>query len=191
MRINSTRDHERQGDRLLLNWTGLRFAIAALLAISVAASSARAQDNLLEKLAVLEKFVGRWDVRVKSLQPQQADISYIEIYEWILDRKFIRARTEGKTDGTEDMVVGGYDLKTNGYAFWIFSSTGTFLTLAPGTWDARSRTMEWKSPLLLDVSYQTRCTFPDDNTRRCTLVIKNWLGKVLQDQESSAVRRND
>jgi hypothetical protein len=189
MRINSTRDHERHGNRLLRIWTGLRFAIAALLAI--AASSAHAQDNLAEKLAVLEKFVGRWDVRVKMLQPQGPDITYIETYEWILDRKFIRARTEGKTDGTEDMVVGGYDLKTNGYAFWIFSSGGSYLTLAPGTWDARSRTMEWKSPLLLDVSYHTRCTFPDDTTRRCTLAIKNWLGKVLQEQDSSAVRRTD
>jgi Protein of unknown function (DUF1579) len=185
MRINSTRDYERQGDRLLLIWTGMRCAIAALLVIGLTAVSAHAQDN------VLEKFVGRWNVRVKMLQPQQPDITYIETYEWMLDRKFVRARTEGKTDGTEDMVVGSYDPKANGYPFWIFSSTGTFLQLAPGTWDARNRTMEWKSPLLLDVSYQARCMFPDDNTRRCTLVIKNWLGKVLQEQDSSAVRRND
>jgi hypothetical protein len=89
------------------------------------------------------------------------------------------------------MVVVGYDLKTNGYAFWIFSSSGTFLYLAPGTWDARNRTIEWKSPPLLDVSYQARCMFPDDNTRRCTLVLKNWIGKVLLEQETSAARRND
>jgi Protein of unknown function (DUF1579) len=185
MRINSTRDRERQGDRLLLAWAAMRCAIAALLIIGLTAASARAQDN------VLERFVGRWDVRVKTLQPQQADIKYIETYEWMLDRKFVRARTEGKTDGTEDMVVGSYDPKANGYPFWIFASSGTFLYLAPGTWDARSRTLEWKSPLLLDVSYQARCMFPDDYTRRCTLVLKNWLGKVLLDQDSSAVRRND
>ena len=185
MRINSTRNHARQGDRLLLTWTGLRCAIAALLIVSLAASSARAQDS------VLEKFVGRWDVRVKTLQPQKTDLTHIETYEWILDRKFVRARTEGKADGTEDMVVGGYDAKTKGYPFWIFSSSGTVMDLAPGTWDARNRTMEWKSPPLLDVSYQGRCTFTDDNTRRCTLVLKNWLGKVLLEQESIAVRRND
>ena len=163
----------------------MRCAIAALLVISLVGVSAHAQDN------VLEKFVGRWDVRVKMLQPQQPDITYVEIYEWVLDRKFIRARTEGKTDGTEDMIVAGYDLKTNGYAFWIFSSSGTFLYLAPGAWDARNRTIEWKSPPLLDVSYQARCAFPDDNTRRCTLLLKNWLGKVLLDQETTAVRRSD
>ena len=189
MRINSTRNHARQGDRLLLTQTGMRCTIAAriaaLLIVSLAASSARAQNN------VLEKFVGRWDVRVKTLQPQKPDVAYVEIYEWMLGRQFVKARTEGKTDGTEDMVVGGFDPKTNGYPFWIFSSSGTFLYLAPGTWDARSQTMEWKSPPLLDVSYQGRCTFTDDNTKRCTLVLKNWLGKVLLEHESSSVRRND
>src|SRR5262245_13740127 len=184
MRINSTRDCERHRGRLLLTWTGLQCALAALLVIGITAVSAHAQDN------VLEKFVGRWDVRVKMLQPQQPDLTYIETYEWMLDRKFVRARTEGKSDGTEDMVVIGYDQKVNGYPFWIFSSSGTFLYLTPGTWDARNRTMEWKSPPLLDVSYQARCTL-DDNTRRCILVLKNWLGKVLLEQESIAVRRND
>jgi hypothetical protein len=110
MRINSTPDHERQGDHLLLTWTGLRCAIAALLVVGLLSGvSAHAQDN------VLEKFVGRWDVRVKTLQPQKPDLTYIETYEWMLDRKFVRARTEGKTDGTEDMVVVGYDQKVNGY----------------------------------------------------------------------------
>ena len=170
---------------MLLAWAAMRCAIAALLVIGITAVSARAQDN------ALEKFVGRWDVRVKTLQPQKSDLTYIEIYEWMLDRKFVRARTEGKADGTEDMVVGGYDAKTNGYPFWIFSSSGTFMYLEPGTWDARNRTMEWKSPPRLDVSYQGRCTFTDDNTRRCTLVIKNWLGRALLEQESIAVRRND
>jgi hypothetical protein len=188
MRINSTRDRARQGDRLLLTRTGMRCtiaALAALLIVSLAASSARAQDNMLEK------YVGRWNVSVKTLQPQKPDQTYIETYEWMLDRKFVRARTEGKTDGTEDMVVGGYDPKTNGYPFWIFSSSGTFLYLTPGSWDARSRTLEWKSPPISDVSYLGRCIFPDESTRRCTLIIKSWFGKVLLEQESTAVRRTD
>jgi hypothetical protein len=51
--------------------------------------------------------------------------------------------------------------------------------------------MEWKIPPLLDVSYRARCTLTDDNNQRCTLVLKNWLGKVLLEQDSSAIRRND
>jgi Protein of unknown function (DUF1579) len=184
MRINLLLGHEKQGERRLRIRTGIRCASVALLVMGFTATSTHAQDN------ALEKFVGRWDVRVRTLQPQKPDLSYVETYEWMLDRKFVRARTEGKSDGTEDMVVIGYDQKVNGYPFWIFSSSGTFLYLTPGSWDARNRTMEWKSPPLLDVSYQARCTL-DDNTRRCTLVLKNWLGKVLLEQESIAVRRND
>lgn len=170
-----------------MSLTGLPRRMIAVLAIalSLAGVPARAQDN------ALENFVGRWDVRVKTLQPPKPELTYIETYEWMLDRKFVRARTEGKSDGTEDLIVAGFDPKANGYSFWIFSSTGTFMYLAPGTWDARSRTMEWKSPALSDVSYRGRCTFTDDNSRHCTLILKNWLGRVLLEQESDAVRRND
>jgi hypothetical protein len=167
-------------------WAAAARMITILLSVlCLAASSARAQDS------VLEKYIGRWDVTVKTLQPQKAEQTYIETYEWMLDRKFVRAKTEGKADGTEDMVVGGYDAMTNKYPFWIFSSTGTFLYLAPGSWDARSRTLEWKSPPISDVSYLGRCIFADESTRRCSLIVKAWFGKVLLEQESTAVRRID
>jgi hypothetical protein len=84
MRINSTRNHERHGVRLLLTRIGMRCVVAALLVMGLAGGSPRAQDNVLEKL------VGRWDVRVKTLQPQKSDRTYIEIYEWMLDRKFVK-----------------------------------------------------------------------------------------------------
>ena len=167
-------------------WAAAARMITILLSVlCLAASSARAQDN------VLEKYVGRWDVTVKTLQPQKSDQTYIETYEWMLDRKFVRAKTEGKADGTEDMVVGGYDPMTKKYPFWIFSSTGTFLYLAPGSWDAPSRTLEWKSPPISDVSYLGRCIFSNERTRRCTLIVKAWFGKVLLEQESTAIRRID
>ncbi len=161
-----------------------RMLIAGLaIGLCLAGPTARAQDN------ALDKFVGRWDVRVKTLEPEKPDLTYTETYEWVLGHQFIRATTEGKSDGTEDLVIAGRDPKTNGYPFWIYSSTGTSMFLAPGTWDARSQTMEWTSPALSDVSYHARCSFPDASTRRCTLIIKNWFGKVLLEQETSAVRR--
>jgi hypothetical protein len=157
-------------------------AIGAGLVACLGSSATSAQDN------ALEKFLGRWDVRVKTLKPQKPDLTYSETYEWVLDRQFIRAITEGKSDGTQDMVIGGYDPQSHGYPFWIYSSSGSCLSLAPGTWNAQSQIMEWKSPALLDVSYHSRCSFPDANTRRCTLILKNWFGKVLLEQETTAVR---
>ena len=197
MQINLKQEHEKLAGRVRLTtlpavatwvaaWAAAARMIAVLLgALCFAASSARAQDN------VLEKYVGRWNVSVKTLQPQKPDQTYIETYEWMLDRKFVRAKTEGKADGTEDMVVGGYDPMTKKYPFWIFSSTGAFLYLASGSWDAPSRTLEWKSPPISDVSYLARCIFSDESTRRCTLIVKAWFGKVLLEQESTAVRRID
>jgi len=139
----------------------------------------------------LAKYVGRWDVRVKTLQPQKLEITYIETYEWVLRRKFVKGTTQNKPDGSEDVVFAGYDQKTKGYPFWIFSSTGTYLYLAPAAWDARQRIMTWDNPPQMDLSYRGRCTFPDDNTRRCTVLVKDWKGKVLLEQETSAVRRKD
>jgi len=146
---------------------------------------ARADDG------ALEKFLGRWDVRVKTRQPPKPDLTYIETYEWVLRRQFLRATTERKSDGTEDIIIAGYDPQTKGYPFWVFSSTGAYVYLAPGIWDARNRVIEWKNPPQWDISYRGRCIFPDENTRHCTLIMKDWKGKVLLEQESSAVRRSD
>ena len=128
---------------------------------------------------------------MKTLQPEKPDVTYVETYEWVLHRQFLRGKTKHKSDGTEDVIFAGYDPQTKGYPFSIFSSTGTYIYLAPATWDARNRIIEWKNPPQWDISYRGRCIFPDENTRRCTLIMKDWKGKVLLEQESSAVRRND
>jgi uncharacterized protein DUF1579 len=164
-------------------WKIVMTALAAL--VCLAGAPARADDN------ALAKYIGRWDVRVKNLQPKGPDVTYIENYQWVLQRKFIRATTEGKSDGTEDLIVAGYDPKTKGYPFWIFSSSGTYVYLPSAAWDARQRIMTWENPPQMDITYRLRCIFPDDNNRRCTLITKDWKGKVLIEQESSAVRRKD
>ncbi len=50
-------------------------ALAALVCLAVA--PARADDN------ALAKYIGRWDVRVKNLQPKGPDVTYIENYQWV------------------------------------------------------------------------------------------------------------
>jgi hypothetical protein len=49
----------------------------------------------------LDRFVGRWDVSVHSLQPEESRVTYTEVYEWVLDRQFLRGQTGRKSDGTE------------------------------------------------------------------------------------------
>jgi hypothetical protein len=160
-----------------------RSALIALLAIASwsAASAARAGYEVLDLL------IGRWDVRVKTLKPAPADVTYREKYEWVLGRKYLRGQTFDKSDGTEDISFGTYDAKFDGYPFWIFSSSGTYLYLAPATWDARTRTMEWTNPPNSDVYYNTRVKFTDKG-RHWTVQVKDWKGTVLLHQEGNAVR---
>ncbi|MGH8727605.1 MAG: hypothetical protein ACREV9_05510 [Burkholderiales bacterium] len=160
--------------------------IAALVAaFFVAAHSARAEEN------ALDRFLGRWDVRVKTLRPKVSEVTYTETYEWVLDRQFLRGMTGRKSDGTEDVIYATYDPLVKGYPFWIFSSSGTYVYLAPATWDARKRTMEWTNPPNSDISWSGRLIFTDENTRRWTTVVKDWKGAVLLEHEGSAIRRKD
>ena len=38
--------------------------------------------------------IGRWDVRVKTLQPEPAELTYTETHEWVLDHHSLKVRTE-------------------------------------------------------------------------------------------------
>jgi hypothetical protein len=154
-------------------------------ALSIICPTVRADQS------VLELFLGQWNVRVRTLQPAPAEVTYVETYAWVLDRKFIRAETTQKSDGTSDVVFGTYDPKAQGYPFWVFSSTGSYSYLAPGKWDASRRILEWKNPPNWDVYYVARCRFPDRANRACTLLLKDWKGKVLLEQTIHAVRRSE
>jgi hypothetical protein len=108
----------------------------------------------------------------------------------VLDRKFIRGRTARKQDGSLDIVFGTYDQNADGYPFWIFSSSGSYLYLPPAVWNAGEQTMEWKNPSGLDINYRSRCRFPDRDNRLCHMIIKDWKGKVILEMEWAAVRHS-
>ena len=158
----------------------LLVTVCALLATSVGAD----QDPL-------DLLVGRWDVRVETTRPRSSVLTYSEVYEWVLDRHFLMGRTLQKSDGTEDIVYGTYDARADGYPFWIFSSTGTYTYLAPGKWDARKRRWTWTNPANTDIYYNTQVDFPDDDTRRWSVLVKDWKGTVILEQEGVATRRSD
>ena len=164
-----------------------RILIIGVLGAALSAFSAPVRADR----SVLELFLGQWNVRVRTLQPAPAELTYVETYGWVLDRKFIRSETRQKSDGTSDVVFATYDEQQKGYPFWIFSSTGSYSYLAPGKWDAGRRTLEWVNPPGWDVTYVARCMFPDRQSRDCSLLIKDWKGRVLLEQEIRAVRRGE
>jgi hypothetical protein len=142
-------------------------------------------------VGVLGYFVGQWEIHARTLRPEPSTASYHESYEWVLDGKYVRGETGRKADGSRDIVFGTYDAQADGYPFWIFSSSGSYLYLPPATWNARDKTMEWENPSGWDIVYRSRCHFPDRDNRHCTLIMKDWKGKVLLETEWRAVRRAD
>ena len=50
--------------------------------------------------------------------------------------------------------------------------------------------MEWTNPANADISYLTRVVF-DNDALSWTVLVKDWQGKVLLQQEGRAGRRND
>ncbi len=167
-------------------------AIAVGLALGFAAPMAVAQapsPEIAARLKVLDVFLGSWDVTVNIRQPTPAVVTYTETYEWALGGHFLRGDSGTKSDGTRDLVIATYDAATDGYPFWIFSSSGAWYYLEAGAWDEGSRSLTWKNPPQMNLWYLTRCVFPDDRTRHCSALVKDWKGTVLLEQETSAVRR--
>lgn len=142
-------------------------------------------------LQVLDLFTGSWDINAETVQPRPGTAHYSEHYDWVLDGKFIRGETGRKADGSKDIVFGTYDAQADGYTFWIFSSSGSFIYLPPGIWDERHRTMEWRNPKGFDLNYHSSCRFPDRDNRYCELIMKDWKGKVVLELKWHAVRHTE
>ena len=139
----------------------------------------------------LDVFIGRWDIYIKTLASKTMEMQYIESYEWALERKIVRGKTQRKPDGSYDLIFATYDEQLDSYPFCIFSSSGAYLTLAPATWDADERVMRWKNPRGFDITFRSECSFSDPDTRRCRLISKDWKGEVLNEAHWIATRRTD
>jgi hypothetical protein len=163
--------------------------LLALAGLMPHRAAAQTEPDVSRQLAVLERFVGTWDVAVHVKRPKDMVVTYTESVVWAHGKRWLRSDTGVKSDGTQDWSTTGFDQASGGYPTWIFSSTGAWYFLAPGQWDEAARSIEWKSPPLLPVSHRTHCTFTDARTRQCSTLVKNWAGHVLLEQDYKAVRR--
>jgi hypothetical protein len=171
--------------------SGMLAALAAGLWVSLvhAQEPAPLPADVAAKLQVLDHFRGTWDATLKTTRPTRSVVTYTETYTWVLGGRFLHGDTGLKSDGVRDTIMGTYDPASGGYPFWIFSSSGVWFYLSPGSWNEASRTLQWKNAHDMTVSYQSRCTFSDAKTRRWSVLVKDWKGSVLLEQEGSAVRR--
>jgi len=139
--------------------------------------------------AVLERFAGDWEVQVTATKPVKVFSRYFESAVLAPGGKLLRTSTSVKPDGTQDWSMMMYDAPSGGYPLWTFTSAGALHYLAPGRWNAETRSIVWKAPPGAPVSHKTTCTFSDERTRNCQTLVKNWKGGVLLDQSYTAIRR--
>jgi hypothetical protein len=184
--------------RLTLRLTHSR-SLFVVLIVALAAQPGSAQTpapvptDVIEKLKVLDMFRGTWNVTLTTIQPTTREITpvvtFVSTNTWALNNRFLHGDSGPKSDGTRNTSMMTYDPTTGGYPLWIFFSNGVVFFLPSGQWDKATRTMVWKSPPNLMGTYEYRCVVPDARTHRCTSLAKNWLGKVMLEQDVVVVRR--
>jgi hypothetical protein len=161
--------------------------LCAVLAGGAAAQPKAGAPLTSAQRAVLDRFVGTWDVTATTKVPRLAPVTSTFTWAWVLERRYLRGESSTKSDGSQEMQVLGHD--AGGYPLWVFSSSGLAFQLTRGEWDEATRTMSWKNAATDPVLYTTRCTFESATTLRCTGQVKNLAGKVVIDSESVALRR--
>jgi hypothetical protein len=164
--------------------TGL---VCALFAAGAAAQPKVGAPLTGAQRAVMDRFVGTWDVTATTRVPKVAPVTSTFTWAWVLDRRYLRGESSTKSDGSHEMQVLGHD--AGGYPLWVFSSSGMAFQLPRGEWNEATRTMEWKNAATDPVLYTTRCTFETATTLRCSAQVKNLAGKLAIDTESVALRR--
>jgi len=161
--------------------------LCAMLAGGAAAQPKAGAPLTSAQRAVLDRFVGTWDVTATTKVPRLTPVTSTFTWGWVLERRYLRGESSTKSDGSQEMQVLGHD--AGGYPLWVFSSSGLAFQLPRGEWNEATRTMEWKNAPTDQLLYTTRCTFETATTLRCSAQVKNLAGKVAIDTESVALRR--
>jgi hypothetical protein len=178
--------------------TGLLQSCLALLLLYSAVSTMRSgQDDRSQtatrptrEFAVVEKWRGTWDVKATRRYPKPVQtVTYVETYDWVLDRRYLRSETTRKWDGGQTMSMFWFDVLTKTYRVMVFDSSGLAVELPPPTWDESTQTMQSKGGPLTPTSYTGYATFEGPDTIRWKALWKDWKGTVFLDLEGTSIRR--
>ena len=139
---------------------------------------------------IVDKWRGTWEVKATRREPRPVqDVTYVETYDWILDKRYLRSETSRKSDGNRSMSMFWYDILTKTYRFVIYDSSGLAVILPPPVWRESTQTMEWNSGFFEPLSYTGYATFTDPHTIRWKSLWKDWKGTVILDLEGTSIRR--
>jgi hypothetical protein len=174
----------------LRNQVAKCYALLLLLVFNFAATT-NAQEKS-EELKIIDTYIGTWNVETIYKQPMGNPKEYKQqkksVFVPILGGKFIE-EFSGSSPGFETRYTIFYDEKKKEFRSWAFCSIGS-ATERVGLWDAKSKTITWRSvsnsPNLPDIIHR----FIDANTYESSLIKKDSEGRVELEQTSLSVRVN-
>lgn len=175
-------------------WAGLSCLLAPLLGYGAAPTETPSPSPAVipsngAALRVIEKWHGTWKVSAHRRKPlPEANITYLETYDWVLNGRFLRSRTSERSEGSDNISMIWFDVFTQNYRFMIFDALGYALELPPPQWDEASQTMTWRSGFFAPVSYTGQVRFTDADTIHWTSHLKDWKGTVVLDLEGTSTR---
>ena len=103
---------------------------------------------------IVDKWRGTWEVKATRREPRPVqEVTYVETFDWILDKRFLRSETSRKSDGGRSMSMVWYDILTKTYRFVIYDSSGLAVILPTPVWRESTQTMEWNSGFFEPLSY--------------------------------------
>lgn len=156
------------------------FVVCLILGISPQMNWA--EEPALPELKPLERFVGSWKTTVEG-----ADLSGEAKTRWILGGRFVQQKYS-LSNGSEGMILRGYDSKSKKYIVHTFDSKGNTLK-QEGTWDKATDTLTVEGETR-GAAVVTKAHFPDENTEEWTISLQNKDGKVIQTIKGKNIRPN-
>ncbi|MDP6543379.1 MAG: DUF1579 family protein [Phycisphaerae bacterium] len=130
---------------------------------------------------VLDLSVGDWKGTATVVKapgnPKAVSLTGTQSVLRVLGGRFIQENGKA-SDGGAFLDLRTYDVRRKCYRMWFFHSQGS-MTKYTGKWNAKTKTMTWLSDQGNGGTSGFKVQYPDDNTVKWSLVVKDPDGKAV------------
>jgi serine/threonine protein kinase len=161
------------------------FAVAALIVFVMRIPSRPTPTPpafRLEADQVLDRLVGTWSVENESTIPDATSDHGTVRYDWVPNKRFLRAYTRYDVSGAETLTLFRHDADARVFRRWFFTSGSGLPSIqgpADGQWDPTTATLTWrgKLPVFHTIVHEDHWTDADNFETRTE--IKDTQGTVV------------
>ena len=180
-----------------MNRTKILISISVILVAAPAMGALAADKPAAGKPAerspeqkVLDLFVGNWKTTFTAAKapgdPKAVSLTGTTSVVRAVAGRFTLNKSE-RSDGIASLAVATYDVQWKCYRMWWFDSGGC-IAESQGRWDAKTKTMTWHRDSDDGVASVGKFRHLDDNTVKCTWLIKDDRGEIASRMEGKYTR---